>query len=520
MRPVESSVRETLIGVALWCALAGCVSHDSGFDEPLRLPASFTTDGGSVTGTAGSTPAPDRWWLAFEDPTLDALQRDALSTNFDLAAFRDRLRAAGAVVRRERAALFPSFDYSANASRSWRGDDDRGGVTSFGAGVIGAYEVDVWNRIESETDAAAFDAAVAAEALKASTIALSAEVAFTWFALLEQRAQADVLERQIETNENVLRVVRARFGGGVVRASDVLRQERLLESTREQRAVVRARTDTLEHALLVLLGRSPTEELDVGAEEATLPQLPPAPALGLPTELMQRRPDVRSAFFDILAADAELAAAVADQYPRVTLGLDASTSAEQVADLFDDWALTLAADVLGPIFDGGRRRAEIERSRAVKAERIDVYAQTVLVALRQVVDALSRESVRTEQIDRIEKQLDLARRTTERLNREYLNGDIPYIDVLDALTTEQQLQRDLIEARFQLVSHRIDLYEALAGGWENIIPDDDDAADTGGEEASRSAGPRRLSLSSGADDPRRIEASRRSASTRTSSNGG
>lgn len=453
--------------------LGGCAVHEQGFDEPVPAPDAFIDAAEAAGYTA---PTPDRWWEAFGDPALDDLQARAMAGSFDLATFRDRLRAARAIVRRERSFLFPTIDYSLFAERTWRDNDGQGGEDAFGGGVFGAYEVDVWRRNASFAESAEFREAVAREALKAAAITLSADVALAWYSLVEQRGQLAVLEQQIRTNEQVLQVIRARFGGGVVRASDVLRQERLLESTREQRAVVRARVEVLEHALLVLIGRSPTEDLSLSGD--LLPDAPPRPALGLPADLLERRPDVRAAFLAIYDADALVAAAVADRYPSVTLRFDVSSVEDSVADLFDDWASVLSVDVLGPLFDAGRREAEVDRAAAVKAERINLYAQTVLVALRQVVDAVASETGRDEQVRLLVRQLELARRTSERLNREYINGDISYIDVLDALTTEQQLQRDLLSARFARVADRIDLYTALAGGWDGVVPDPDSRAAT------------------------------------------
>jgi multidrug efflux system outer membrane protein len=466
---VQRSISRRRRGWAWLCCLTGvallgaCTVHERGYEEPIELPATFGPEQAVEL-------APDRWWEAFGDPELNILQQQALASNFDLATFRDRLAAARAIVRRERSFLYPTIDYSAFAERSYLGGDGVERETSFGGSIIGAYEVDVWRRNASIVESAAFREAITTEQLKAAAISLSADVALTWFALVEQRGQADVLERQIETNEQVLRVVRTRFGGGVVRASDVLRQERLLESTLEQRAVVRSRIEVLEHALLVLTGRSPTESFS--RDLAELPELPPKPALGIPSELVQRRPDVRSAMFAIQEADALVAVAVADRYPRVALRFEASTVENNVLNLIDDWASFLSIDLLGPLFDAGRREAEQERTEAVKAERINAYAQTILVSFRQVMDAMSREIGRSEQIVRLRRQLDLARRTSARLNREYLNGDISYIDVLEALTTEQQLQRDLLSVRFARIGDRIELYRALAGGWDGIVPTD------------------------------------------------
>jgi NodT family efflux transporter outer membrane factor (OMF) lipoprotein len=454
--------------------IGGCAVHEGGFDDPIQMPGAFV---GEERAGAFEAAVPDRWWHAFEDAHLNALQSAALTENFDLATFRDRLAAARAVVRRERAALFPSVEYGAFGEQTRLSRDDWRGDELFGASLTGVYELDLWQQNQNRAEAASLREAVAREELVAAAVSLSGEVARAWYALIEQRGQLRVLDAQVQTNRDVLKVVELRFANGVVRASDVLRQQRLLESTLEQRAVVLANIEVLEHALLVLVGRSPTQRFAAAPDE--LPALPPRPELGLPSELVQRRPDVRAALLGIRAADADAAVAVAERFPSVTLRAEASTVEENIGDLFDNWAALLRIDIVGPLFDAGAREAEVDRALAVKSERVSTYAQTVLEAFRQVVDAVSREVGREEQIERLNRQLELARRTSDRLNREYLNGDISYIDVLDALTTEQQLQRDLLRARFDRVSDRINLYQALAGGWPDIIPPNDDTERSG-----------------------------------------
>lgn len=443
----------------------GCAAPERVFEPELTLPESFGVEGWPEDD--GRASVPDRWWRVFNDETLNALQDRALSANFDLEAVRQRARQARAVFRRERSFLFPSLDYNLFAQETRRESNDFEAENTFGASAIGTYQADVWAQNRSLARNARLSAAVAEERLRAAAIALSADVAQTYFALVEQRGQANILEQQIRTNEQVLRVVRARFGSGVVRASDVLRQERLLESTRAQIQGVRANVRVLENALQVLVGRPPTDQTEASLD--TLPETPDRPPLGLPAELVRRRPDVRSDMLAIRAADAELAAAVADQFPNVTLSLDAATIEQAIGDLFNDWFAVLGIDVLGPLFDAGRRRAEIRRAEAFKSERAAAYAQSVLIALRQVLDAVAQESALERQIALIKSQLELAARTSERLNREYLNGDISYIDVLDALTTEQRLQRDLLSTRLARLNARINLYVALAGGWPGLV---------------------------------------------------
>lgn len=459
-------------GVGVCCALAavvlafgaGCSVHQPGHEEPIEPPGSF--NGG------GDTPVPDRWWRAFGDPKLNELQKRALAGNFDLMAARDRLQAAREVVARETATDYPAIDLSMNAQRAWRQSEDFDGASDLGADLVAEYEVDLWNRIESEIERTRFERAATRQDLDTAAITLTANVASTWYALVQQRGQRAVLKKQIETNQTVLKAVRLRFEKGQVRLSDVLRQERLLESTREQLERVNSEIETLKHQLLVLTGRSPTERLAKPGDE--LPALPPKPSTGLPSELLHRRPDVRSAFYAVKAADRSIAAAIADRYPRLTLSVSTAIASDDPADLFENWIQRIAADAITPVFDAGRRKAEVRRTEAVKKQRLDEYGQAILTALREVSDALSREVHQREQIRLIRSQRDLAEQTYERLYREYLNGDINYIDVLDALTRQQQLQRSLLETRFQLINNRVALYRALAGGWEGVVKEQEE----------------------------------------------
>jgi outer membrane protein TolC len=261
----------------------------------------------------------------------------------------------------------------------------------------------------------------------------------------------------------VLRLLRARFGSGQIRAVDILRQEQLVESTRERRIAAQSRVHVVEHLLAVLLGRSP--QAGVELERVELPELPPLPDTGLPAELVQRRPDVRRAHDLLRAADRDLAAAVSRQYPRLSLTASLSTAGEDASDLFDDWARSFAGNLVGPLLDGGERRADVARAEALREQRLYEYGQATLTAFREVEDALVRERKQLRQLDSLRRQVELASRTYEQLRIEYFNGLADYIDVLTALTDQQQLRRDLIAARLELLDIRIGLYRALAGGF-------------------------------------------------------
>ena len=196
--------------------------------------------------------------------------------------------------------------------------------------------------------------------------------------------------------------------------------------------------------------------------------LPDLPRTGLPADLIRRRPDIRRAYYRILAADRRVAAAVADRFPRLSLSAQVTTSGERTRDLFDNWVSSLAANLLGPIIDGGTLAAEVDRTRAVASEKLHDYGQAVVEALGEVEDSLVREKRQLTYMDSLDVQLKLSGRAMERVRERYTKGAEDYLRVLDALLTHQKLQRTRLTASRDLVQYRIDLCRALGGGWDAV----------------------------------------------------
>jgi NodT family efflux transporter outer membrane factor (OMF) lipoprotein len=450
--------------LALALAPLACARPAAEPTVPVEPPPAFSATGEDLT--------PDEWWTVFADPELDALVHQALEHNFTLRSAWRRLLAARSVARRESAALYPSLDGRADVEASSEngrdngedGDEDEGEIVSVLVGLSAEYEVDLWGRIGAAVEAEELRAEASFEDYRTAALTLSAEVARTWFRLLEAWSQWDLLQRQIEANTKILRLIKARFATGLVRSVDILRQQQLIEANRQQAIGVESRIAVLEHQLAVLVGQPPQPGIDY--ERHTLPALPRLPATGLPAELVARRPDVRRAHKLLAAADRDAAAAVSNKYPRLTLTAGLATTSEDEDVLLEDWTRNIAAGLVAPLLDGGRRRAEVERTAAVKLQRLDEYGQQVLLAFREVEDALAQEANQSRELESLAEQVRLAELAYERIQFEYLNGVRGYIDVLTTLTDEQQLRRDLIAARLALLEFRIGLYRALAGGFE------------------------------------------------------
>ena len=440
--------------------------HPKGdFGPPVKLPEKFSA--------SGAPAAPDKWWTALGDENLNKLIEQALADNFDLQSTWARLTQARAKARKAGADLWPSLDADGGASRKRTvtvvnqrdGTSRRNKVRadSFSLGLTASYELDLWGRVRSTQDAAQLDLSATREDLHAAAITLTAEVADTWYQLVEQRGQIGLLDQQIKTNEDYLELVTLRFRRGQVTATDVLQQRQLLKSKEGQKVQSLATLEVLMHQLAILLGKPPDSAVAPAAN--TLPALPPLPDTGVPVEWIGRRPDIRSAYLDVQAADRRVATAIADCFPKISLSVSTETTATRVRQVFDNWVATLAANLTAPLFDGGLRLAEVDRTKAAVSERVSTYGQVVLDSLKEVEDALTQETQQREYLKSLKDQLELSQQSTDQVMKSYIKGTESFLRFLTTLLSHQQLQQTNLQAQRELIQYRIDLYKALGGSW-------------------------------------------------------
>lgn len=429
--------------------------------EPQALPfaeaPAFT-----ITGT---TKIPDPWWQAFNDPALAKGIEEVLANNYTLKAAQQQVNALKALTKDARSEGRPKLNARAG-STSTENSQLPEDSTNYTAGLAASWNIDMWGGISSATEAAQFETAAAHAELQATALELSARYARTWYQLAAATEQLNLLQAQTQTNQTIADLLKERFNSGQIRSADVLRQQQLTEATREQTIRTQARIKTLQNQLATLRGEAPQSLTTTAAP--TLPALPAMPEAGLPAELVNRRPDVQAAYLGIYAANRELAAAVSDRFPSLSLSAALTDTVENPDRLFSEWIASLSSQLIMPIIDGGERRAEVERTKAVEQQRIMEYAQTVLESFEEVENTLTLETHQKRQIESLEKQLQLSRDTYEQLRTQYNNGMIEYLAVLDALTDTQRIERDLLTAQLTIIETRITLYEALGSNLGNF----------------------------------------------------
>jgi NodT family efflux transporter outer membrane factor (OMF) lipoprotein len=314
------------------------------------------------------------------------------------------------------------------------------------------------------------------EDINTAATTLAAEVANRWIAIIAQRMQKDLLDKQLRINQTLLELVDLRFRNALVSALDVYQQKQVVENVQADLPLVEETEQLLLNELAVLLGKPPQTLLTITRSQ--LPEPMPLPPTGLPSDLLAMRPDIRAAGLRLQAADWQIAQARANRLPTLSLTAQARYGESELNVLFDNWLVSLAANLTAPIIDGGFRAAEVDRSRAVADENLANYRNTVLTAVKEVENALVSETKQREHIEALRQVHATARRALEEAGVRYRNGLNDYLPVLTQLLTVQGLERDLIRAQANLLSTRIQLHRALGGTWmDELMPPQAQPAD-------------------------------------------
>ena len=410
-----------------------------------------------IGGRSRAARKAEPWWKSFNDRVLDKLIREALGKNFSLEAAGARIAQADAALRQAGGRLFPMVDAGGSYIAQWT-DDGSPTDESTRLGALLDWELDVWGRLRSARKARELERDASVADFFGARVLLSASVAETYFEILEQESQLRLLEEQIETGQTLLDLTELRFGQAQSSVVDVLQQRVQLAATETLKPGVEARLRQLEYALDVLLGRTPGSGAQVRYREL---QPPPAlPSAGVPSELLKNRPDLIATGQRVAAIDYEVAEAIADRLPRFNLG--ASTAATG-APTIDTVVAGAVGSIAGPVFDAGIRKAEVARRRAELKEAIAAYSQGYLAAIRDVETALVLERKQAERVSLLANQLDIAQRLLRESRNRYSQGLTDYLPVLTAVVTEQNLQRELVTSRRELLSFRVALHRALGG---------------------------------------------------------
>ena len=433
---------------------------------PKALPATFSL------GNAVAAPE-QQWWLVFASPQLNTLINEALAENLSLHVYWARLEKAQARYGIVASGLYPSLSGDASASYlKSRTDEDSSSRSSenefYSIGLFASYEADLWGRIRAGEKSVYLTVNASREDLNAAAMTVAAEVARRWTGIIARQNEIMLLQQQLASNQTYLELVELRFRKSLASALDVMQQQQLVERVQAQIPLAEMAEELLRNELAVLTGRMPHELSDIARQP--LPVIETLPAAGIPAQLLEKRPDIRSALHRLEAADQDLIVAKADRLPAIRLTGSVAYNDGGLDHIFDNWLMNLAASLTAPLIDGGRRRSEVDAATASIKEQLALYHQSVLTAVQEVEGALVREEKIREHIRATEKQLQAAQSALNEAGARYMNGLNDYLPVLTQLLSVQNLEKDLIARSKDLLDARISLYRAIGGTWTDDLP--------------------------------------------------
>ena len=404
------------------------------------------------------------WWKAFGSAELEALIRDAQANNYDLRAAAARVAQARASARIANAALWPTLTASADAGRLLSSGGKGSG--SYAIGAQASYDLDVWGGNRSVAMAADLGVVSSEYGREVVRLALTADVASTYFSLLALNDAIRVAEDNLAIARRLLGVVQTQRGAGRGSALEVERQQTVVAGLTAGIQPLQQQRQAGLNALALLLGRHASE---LKLEGASLRSLGfPPPVLGVPSELAERRPDIRRAEADLRAAHANIAAARAALYPSLTLSASGGFASVSIGSLFGSGTgfAALGLGLIGTIFDAGRLAGQVELAEGRKAELLENYRQTVLSAFREVEDALAGIRYFDAQ-ELAQQQAVLHAREAFRLAEVlYKGGAADFTTVLDAQRALLFAESSVDQTRFARYSAMVGLYRGLGGGWQ------------------------------------------------------
>jgi len=442
--------------------LAGCSFVPTPERPEVAMPAAWTAT--TVAVDPAAVPVDAVWWTRFGNPELDGLVARALDANLDLAASLRRIDQARAQARIAGAGQLPTVGGTGSLAHR-RQDNERTVATdtAWQGGLSASWEADLWGARAAAVDAATARIESARLDREALRLVVQSEVASAYFLALALRERIDIAERNLEAARRVLQLVETRFEQGATSALEVAQQRTAVASFQVQLPQLEQQRRTAENALAVLLGRPPQGfgiEGAGGLSDLVLPAVAP----GQPADLLERRPDIRRVETDLRAADADIGIARAAFYPAASISLSGT-----LAGAFSGGATTTAAALAGalaaPIFSGGRLEGGVDLSYARRAELVETYGRTVLVAFREVEDALvavETSRARTELQEIVAREARIAYDIAE---ARYDAGAVDFLAVLDAQRTLLSAEDALVQVRLARFVAALDLFAALGGGW-------------------------------------------------------
>jgi len=464
------------IGSALFLAaslllVGGCISMGPDYIQPQsHAPTNWNT-----TVTAGVTVAPatpeklSRWWEQLNDPILSDLMEQARVGNLDVRQVEASLRAARAQRGIARAALFPTVEAVVEASHSYDGTESFSGTDAdlFANGFDASWEMDIFGKNRRALEAANATMQASQENVSDELVSLFSEVALNYLEVRSYQLVITITESNLAVRAENCDITRWRHEAGLTTQRDVDQAKLSLEQVRAQLPALRTSLEKAKHRLAVLIGQPPGQLKELLTDPKPIPSPPQDIAIGVPADMLRRRPDIRRAERQLAAQTAQIGVAEAARYPSFTLLGSIGLESLALSSLYNAGARTAqaAANASWTLFDGGSLRQAVNVQTALQEKALSLYESTVLTALEDVENALIAYANEQERRRALEAAVQAGQSAYRLAQYQYMSGLVDFQTVLDMQQTLLSVQDDLVESQAEVTANVIRLYKALGGGW-------------------------------------------------------
>ncbi|MGC9325664.1 MAG: efflux transporter outer membrane subunit [Desulfomonilia bacterium] len=466
---------------------SGCAVVGQDYARP-DIPLSDAWNTRLNNGSSKSEPDPQElasWWKALDDPILTGLMDTALENNLDVKKAKERLRQARAERSTVQAGLFPTLDASGSATRSRSSQESGAGSsrTMYSAGFDAGWEIDLFGGVRRSVEAAEADLQASSDTVNDVLVSLTAEVALNYLQLRMYQARLDVAEKNLGLQEETYQLERYRFLAGLSDELAVAQARSNMENTRSRIPTLNIQVEQAKNGIAVLLGEQPGARHEDLAGHSPLPVIPTEMAIGVPADILRRRPDVRQAEQELAAQTARVGVAQSDLYPKITLNGSIGYEALSAGDLITAGARawSYGPRITWPIFRAGSIRANIEVQSALQEQALIHYESVVLSALEEVENALVsyvEEQIRRESLD---NAATAARQAVDCAQNTYDAGLIDFDTLLDSQRTQLSYEDELAQSESAVIMNLVRVYKALGGGWTSMAPETDPLISSQGE---------------------------------------
>ena len=475
LKKFGDEIREKIFYLAIPAALlliSACSVGPDYVRPALETPAAYKENEAAKDSQSVDDVVSRSWWEIFADPELNSLEQQVEISNQNVAQAEAQFRQARALVQAARAAYFPTVTVGVGITRSAPSATAGSSTarnnqtfTEHSLPVDVSWELDVWGRIRRTVESSQATAQASAADLEAATLSARAELAQDYFQLRSLDAQKQLLDNTAVAFDKSLQLTNNRYRNGIASRGDVLQAETQLKTTQAQAIDIGVQRAQLEHAIALLIGKAPA---DLTIPAAPMAIQPPAIPVGVPSELLKRRPDVAAAERTVASANAQIGVAEAAYYPTLSIdsqgGFESSSASKWLSAMGRFWSAGF--NLSQTLFDGGARKAQVEQARAVYDTDVATYRQTVLAGFQEVEDNVAAQRILGTEAQAQDEAVQAAQQSLAVTMNQYQSGIVSYLNVVVAQTTALANERTAVDILGRRLTASVLLIKALGGGWK------------------------------------------------------